>query len=147
MAMNLNLREVFIRLMVVGVMVLSIMSFIITTQQTNNTQNLITNNTLINRSFNDLLGNLSGAESTAATASTNFGSITPSESFGILSVASIVSPIRLFRGLIIGPYTVLIILPAQFLGVPQVVIGIVNAIITLLLILGAWAVWKGVFTN
>lgn len=145
--MNLNLRETFVRLMVVSVMVLSIMSFIIITQGTNNTSNLITNNTLINNSYNSLLGNLSSSEATANTASANFGSITPSESFGILSVGSIVSPTRLFRGLIVGPYTILIVLPAQFLGVPTVVIGIMNAIITLLLILGIWAVWKGVFTN
>lgn len=144
---NLNFREVFIRLMVVSVLMVSLFSFIIITQLENNPENLIIDNTLINTSFGQLVGNLTDGESDVKTASTNFGSITPSESFGILSVASIVSPMRLFRGLIVGPYNVLIVLPAQFLGVPLVIIGILNAILTLLLILGIWAVWKGVFTN
>ncbi len=144
---NLNFREVFIRLMVVSVIMVSMFSWVIITQLENDPTNLITNNTLINSSYGELIGTLSGAESTAATASTNFGSITPSESFGILSISSIVSPTRLFRGLIVGPYNVLIILPAQFLGVPIIIIGILNAILTLLLILGIWAIWKGVFTN
>ncbi len=144
---NLNFREVFIRLMVVSVLMVSMLSWIIITQTENDPTNLITNNTLINTSYGSLIGNLSSGEITAGTAATNFGDITPSESFGILSVASIVSPMRLFRGLIIGPYNVLIVLPAQFLGVPVVIIGILNAILTLLLILGIWAVWKGVFTN
>ncbi len=144
---NFNFKEVFIRLMVVSVIMVSMFSWVIITQLENDTTNLITNNTLINTSYGQLIGNLSGAESTAATASTNFGSITPSESFGILSISSIVSPTRLFRGLIVGPYNVLIILPAQFLGVPIIIIGILNAILTLLLILGIWAIWKGVFTN
>ncbi len=144
---NLNFRDVFLRLMVVSVVMVSMLSWVIITQTENDPTNLITNNTLINSSYGQLIGNLSGAESTADTAATNFGSITPSESFGILSVASIVSPTRIFRGLIVGPYNVLIVLPAQFLGVPLVIIGILNAILTLLLILGIWAVWKGVFTN
>ena len=145
--MNLNFREVFLRLMDVGVMTLSILSWVIITQTENDPLNLITNNTLINNSYDQLIGNYSGAEPTSQTAAGNFGSITPSESFGVLSVTSIVSPTRLFRGLIIGPYSVLILLPAQFLGVPLVIIAILNAILTLLLILGVWAVWKGVFTN
>ena len=144
---NLNFREVFIRLMVVSVIMVSMFSWVIITQLENDPTNLITNNTLINSSYGELIGTLTSGESDVKTASTNFGSITPSESFGILSVASIVSPIRLFKGLVLGPYNVLIVLPAQFLGVPLIIIGILNAILTLLLILGIWAIWKGVFTN
>ncbi len=140
----MNFKDIFSRLMLTGLIVLSLMSFIIITQQDNNSQNLITNNTLINKSFADLTTNLGSTQDQSDTASETFGGITPTSNFGVLDVTSIVSPTRIFRGLIIGTYNVLIALPAQFLGIPAVVIAVINAILILFLILGIWSIWKGV---
>lgn len=140
----MSFKEIFINLMVVGVIFLSIMSWIIITQTDNDTANLITNNTLINKSYGDLSSNLGATQSQADTASGTFTNITPSSTLGFVTVTSIVSPTRIFRGLIIGTYNILIALPAQFLGVPEVIISVINAILALLLILGVWFIWKGV---
>ena len=142
----MSFKDIFINLMVVGVLFLSIMSWIIITQTENNAENLITNNTLINKSYGDLSSNLASTQSQSDIASGAFTNITPSSTLGFVTVTSIVSPTRIFRGLIVGTYNILIALPAQFLGVPEVIIAVINAILALLLILGIWFIWKGVNT-
>ena len=144
----MGFKDIFISLMVVGVLFLSMMSWIIITQTDNNTENLITNNTLINESFNIDSGSLqsgfTSGQSQADIASGTFTNITPSSTLGFVTVTSIVSPTRIFKGLILGTYNILIRLPGEFLGVPEVIIAIINAILALILILGVWFVWKGV---
>ncbi len=140
----MSFKDIFIKLMMVGVIFLSLMSWIIITQTDNNTANLITNNTLINKSYGDISANLGSTQSEADIASGTFTNITPTSTLGFVTVTSIVSPTRIFRGLIIGTYNILIALPAQFLGVPETIIAVINAILALLLILGVWFVWKGV---
>ena len=142
----MSFKDIFIKIVVVGVMFLSIMSWIIITQTDNNTSNLITNNTLINQSYGDLSSNLANTQSESDVASATFSDITPTSTLGFVTVTSIVSPTRIFRGLIIGTYNILIALPAQFLGVPVVIIAVINSVLSLLLILGVWFIWKGVNT-
>ena len=137
-------KDIFIKLMLVGVLFLSIMSWIIITQTDNNQSNLITNNTLIEKSYGNLSIQLTSAQSQADIASGTFTNITPTSNLGFVTVTSIISPTRIFRGLILGTYNVLIALPAQFLGVPPVIIAVINSILVLLLILGVWFIWKGV---
>lgn len=140
----MDFKKVFINMLVVGVIVLGIISWIITTQQQNNTAELITNNTLINKSYGNLYGNISSTQEQAGTASTNFGNTTPTQSYGIVDVSSVVSPTNIFKSLIIGTYNTLIELPIKILGVPPIIAGVIDAILILFIILGIWAIWRGV---
>lgn len=140
----MDFKQIFITVMVAGVMVLSMMQWVIITQTQNNPAELITNNSLINESYGALIVNLEGAQGVGDTATTTFGNITPTQSFGIVDVTSIVSPTRLFRSLLVGTYNVLIELPMKILGVPAAVAGVIDAILFLLIILGIWAIWRGV---
>ncbi len=137
-------KDIFIKMTMVGLIFLSIMSWVIVTQTDNNSLNLITNNTLINESYGDLSSNFNSAQSQSDVVSENFATETPTSTLGFVTITSIVSPTRIFRGLTIGTYNILIKLPATFLGIPEVVIIVINAILTLLLILGVWFIWKGV---
>ena len=139
----MGIKDIFIKMTVIGVLFLAIMSWVIITQTDNDPTNLITNNTLINSSFGDLTTNLNNINAASETASGTFSNSTPTSTLGFVTITSIVSPTRIFRGLVLGTYNILVALPAQFLGVPPVVIAVINAILTLLLILGVWSVWKG----
>lgn len=138
-----GIKDIFLKVMLVGVMFLSIMSFVIITQTENNPGSLITNNTLINDSYGNLITNL-GSTTLAESqiADDTFGQITPTSPLGLVEITSIVSPTRIFQGLIIGTYNILIALPAQFLGVPEIIVSVINAILIVMLILGIWAIWK-----
>lgn len=139
-----DFKQLFISMMLVAVVALSIFSFVITSQQANNSAQLITNNTIVNDSYGDLLANLGSAQTTGNLAEDSFGSIAPTESFGIVDVTSVVSPTKLFKSLLIGTYNTLISLPIKILGVPPVIAGVISAVIFLLMILGIWAIWRGV---
>lgn len=142
----MGIKNTFIKMLIVGVLFLSIMSFVIITQTENNLTNLITNNTRINDSFGidgSLTSNLNTANAETDIASGTFSNSTPSSTFGFVTITAIVSPTRIFRGLVLGTYDILIALPAEFLGVPEVIVAVINSILTLVLILGVWSVWKG----
>lgn len=140
----MDFKKLFINLAVVALVTLAIFSFVITTQTDNNTENLITNNSIINDSYGNLYNNLSSYQDNANSVSSDFGTVPPSSSFGIVDVGSVVSTTSVFRSLTVGTYNILIALPMKILGVPPLVAGLISAIIILLIILGIWAIWRGV---
>lgn len=140
----MDFKKLFINMAVVALITLAIFSFIITTQTDNNTGNLITNNSIINNSYGNLYNNLSGYQTDANSISSEFGIVPPSSSFGIVDVGSVVSTTSVFRSLTVGTYNILVALPIKILGVPPLVTGLISAIFVLLIILGIWAIWRGV---
>lgn len=137
------LKETFTKMIMVAILFVSVLSWTIITQEENDPTNLITNNTLINNSYGDLITNLNTGNAQAEIASGTFSNSTPTSTLGFVTITSIVSPTRIFRAVVLGTYNIMIALPAQILGVPEVVIAVINSILTLLLILGVWAIWKG----
>lgn len=140
----MEFKDVFSNVLISGILVLSIFSWIIITQQQNNPAELITNNSLINKSYGNLFSNISSAQSQGDSASITFGNVTPTQNFGIVDVSSVVSPTNVFKALLIGTYNVLIELPVKILGVPPIVAGAIDSLIILFVILGIWAIWRGV---
>lgn len=141
-----DFKKVAVNISVIGVLILAIFSWIIITQTQNNPKNLITNNTIINNTYSDLYGQISSAQSGGDSAVESFGNVTPTQSYGIVDVTSIVSTTKIFRALILGVYNVVIELPVKILGIPPIVAGVLSAILILFIILGTWAIWRGVAT-
>lgn len=140
----MDFKNLFTTFAIVSLMVLAIFSFVISTQSSNNSANLITNNSIINDTYGNLYGNVSEFQASSDTASGTFGIAPPTSTFGIVDVASITGTTRIFRALTTGVYNILIQLPMKILGVPAIVVGLIDAIILLLIILGIWAIWRGV---
>lgn len=140
----MDFKSLAVNISIVGVLILAIFSWTIVTQTQNNPQNLITNNSIINSTYYELYGNLSAAQAQGDQASSTFGNITPSQSFGIVDVTSVVAPTKIFRSLILGVYNIVIELPMKILGVSPIVAGVIDALLLLFIILGIWAIWRGV---
>ena len=140
----MDFKQLVIGMTVFSLLIFSAMSFIINIQDQNNADENIKENTLINKTYYDLQGNLSGTQTEGETASGVFGDITPSQQFGELEVTSMVSPTKIFKTMTIGLFNILIGLPMILLGVSPIVASVISAILLLLLIIGIWAVWKGV---
>lgn len=140
----MDFKSLAVNISTVGVLILAIFSWTIVTQTQNNPQNLITNNSIINSTYYELYGNLSAAQAQGDQASSTFGNITPSQSFGIVDVTSVVAPTKIFRSLILGVYNIVIELPMKILGVSPIVAGVIDALLLLFIILGIWAIWRGV---
>ena len=140
----MDFKKLFTNILLLSLFVFGLMSFILITQTNNGVTDNITNNSIINRSYYDLYGNLSESQAQAQSSSDTFGSITPSQTYGELEVTSVVSPTRVFKTMGIGSYNILIRLPMQILGVSPIVASVISAIVILLFVIGIWAIWKGV---
>ena len=143
----MDFKKTFINIALLGLIVFGIMSFAIIFQADNGSKERLTNNQIINDSYNSLYGNLSNSDTVANEQNSIFGNVTPTESYGEVQIDSVVSPTKAFKSLILGTYNVLIKLPGQILGVPPVVTAVISAILILLLIIGIWAIWKGAISN
>ena len=143
----MDFKKLFINLALLGLIIFGIMSFAIIFQSDNSSTERLTNNTIINKTYNDLYSNLSNSQTTASQQNTIFGNVTPTESYGEVQIDSVVSPTKAFKSIILGIYNVIIKLPSQILGVSPVVTAIISAIFIMLLIIGIWAIWKGAFSG
>jgi ABC-type uncharacterized transport system fused permease/ATPase subunit len=135
-------KNLFITFALFGLLVYSLLSFIIIIQDDNNAESKLTDNPLINKSFYQLESNLSTAEAKANQQKTNFEEESPTISFGSLVFNTITSIGKVFSGMILGVYNVLIKLPISLLGVSPVIAGIISTILVILIILGLWEVYK-----
>jgi hypothetical protein len=140
----MEFRKVFINMALLGLAILSMLSFVIIFQADNNASEKIIDNEIINKTYYDLYGNLSTSQSIASQQNNIFGEVKPTESYGELQVDSVVSPTKAFKSFLLGVYNILIKLPSQFLGISTIVTAIITAILIISLIVGIWLLWKGV---
>lgn len=138
----MDIKKMLGTMAILGLFVFSIMSFIVNVQNDSSVSNPITDNDLINDSYVDLRGNLSSSES--KDAADNFGQVTPTQEFGELEVTSIVSPTKMIKSLIVGLWNIFIKLPQGILGVSPIVATLISSILLVFIIIGIWAIWKGV---
>jgi len=142
----MDLKKLMTTMGILGLLVFSVMAFIVTTQNENSVLFPITNHSLINSTYESLSGNLSSSEDKTATASANFGNITPTQQFGELEVTSIISPTRIMKTIIVGFWNIFIKLPQAILGVDPLVASLISSLILVFIIIGIWAIWKGVIS-
>jgi len=140
----MDLKKLLMNIGILGLFVFSIITFIVITQGNNSVSNPITNNSIISTTYSDLNTTLGSSQRQAQTASDNFGNITPTQQYGELEVTSIVSPTRIAQTMILGLWNIYIKLPILILGVSPAVAELISTILVLFLIIGIWAVWKGV---
>jgi hypothetical protein len=138
-----DFKNLSITLMISGLFVFCLMAFVITTQVENNSNQTITENEILNRTYSDLSTELNNVQSNSEESSGSFGAITPTQQYGEVEITAIVSPTKIFKSICVGLYNGLIRFPMNVLGVPPVVASLISGIFILSLIIGIWAVWKG----
>ena len=131
----------FINFAMIGLIVLSIFAFIITTQNNAGIDDPINEHPLINTTYTKLGGNLSSFENRSETQKTLFEEEDPKLSFGGLLFFSIVSSGKVFNGMIGSVFTTLLKLPV-YLGVPKEIISVFVTILTVTIILTLWILYK-----
>ncbi len=134
--------ELFVKYMFVGLIVLSLFSFIILFQSENNVADPFVDNELINSTFNDLRTNLEGLEGQTQTQKDLFETEDPKTGFGSLILKSIVSSGKTFNSMIVGVLNILITLPVVFLGLDRVVVSVLMTVLGIIIIFGLWTVYK-----
>ncbi len=140
----MSLKKMFLNMGLLGIFIFGIMTFIIVIQGNNEVEFPITNNSVINETFGSLSGNLSTTERQLQVATGNFDNNTQVRGLGELDVIPVVSQGRITKTIIIGLWNIYIKMPQLVLGVSPIVAGFMSSVLLLFLILGIWAIWKGV---
>ncbi|KKM14617.1 hypothetical protein LCGC14_1704330 [marine sediment metagenome] len=134
--------ELFMKYMFVGLVVLSLFSFIVLFQSENTVSDQFADNELINSTFNDLKTNLAGLESQTQTQKDLFEKEDPKTGFGSLILKSIVSSGKTFNSMIVGVLNIILTLPVVFLGLDKIVVSVLMSVLGVIIIFGLWAVYK-----
>ena len=137
-----NFSETFISWMLVGVLMISMMGFIISTQTGNDLSETILNDSIINTSFVNLTSVLDSTSNTANDSKTSFESDDPNRGFGSLIIFAILGVGKTITGVVLSIYKILFLLPATKLGIPAVVINSLSSIILFSLVLKVWRVYR-----
>lgn len=127
---------------IVGLFVFSLFAFVIIFEGNNNVQNGILTNPIINSSYNNLNSTLSGFQTTTNNTKNNFEKGTPTVGIGELVFNTLFSGGRILNGMIIAIFNILIILPAQFLGLSAAIFGVLFSILLVSIMLLFWRLIK-----
>lgn len=133
--------DTFITFAMIGLMVFAIFSFIVLTQNNAGTSNPIIQHPLINKTYIQLEGNLTGFENSSQSQKTLFEQEDPKLGFGTLLFFSIVSSGKVFNAMIGSVATTLFRLPA-YIGIPKSVISVFVTILIITIILTLWILYK-----
>lgn len=139
-----DLKRITINMVTLGILIFSIMSFIIIIQSDSNLdeEDRMTNNTFINDSYGNLEANLSRQTRTENSLD-SLGKSPPQNPVGELDVGGMVSSTTTARAIITGVWNIYVKLPMAILGVDPIVSSAITTILLILIAVGIWAIWKG----
>lgn len=137
-----SFREMFILYSLVGILVLATISFGVTFQEENGVTNTILEDERINKTFIRLGGNLSDFSSETQSQREIYESEIPERGLTSLIIFSLVPIIQKFTAMIVGIFNILIIIPSEILGIPNVVMGTLEAIFLVTFIILGWRVLR-----
>lgn len=138
----MSMKDTFVSFALAGLFIVAFFSFIITFQQNNDVVDTIENDPILNRTLINLQNNMSSLQSDAQNQSENQDKDNPLTEGGSLLFISITKTGQVLKGMIVGVYGVLVGIPASILGVPDFVIVVIGSILTIVLILSAWRLYK-----
>lgn len=135
-------EDLFRNFMILGLIVVSLIFFIITLQSDNSVSDKFIDDPVINSTYGSLSTSLEGFGEQSQAQKTLFESENPTAGFGTILLFSIVSAGKVFNGMIISVFNTIIKLPVVFLGLDPLVISLLSASLILGIIIGLWTIYK-----
>ncbi len=134
--------DLFTKFVIMGLVVISMFTFTAFFQSENNIDNKFIDNSLMNETFNSLRTKITGFRDISQDQKNLFESENPTRGFGTILLFSIVSAGKVFNGMLVGIFNILIKLPVVVLGLDPVVVSALSTILILTIIIGLWIVYK-----
>jgi hypothetical protein len=137
-----KLEQIFIGFALVGLFIFAMISFGVQLQQDNNVTEGIIENDVINKTYSDLSSELGSSKGSMSEGMGKFENETASTGTISLIFHTIPTIGKTIRGIVTGVFGILVRLPARVLGINEIVIGVLEAILLVLLIVGLWRLYK-----
>lgn len=134
--------DLFQNFLIIGLVVLSMFTFTAFFQSENNIDNKFIENSLMNETFNSLKTNLTSGRDISQDQKNLFESENPTGGFGTILLFSIVSAGKVFNGMVVGVFNIIIKLPVVVLGLDPIVASVLSTLLIITIIIGLWVVYK-----
>ena len=134
--------NLFVNFMMIGLVIFSIFSFIVVTQDKNESSEKFLDNALIVANYQSLNTSLENLGNDSNSAKSVFESENPTAGFGSIILLSIVSSGKVFNAMFVGIFNTLIKLPVAFLGFNPILVSIFATLMGFTIILGLWIIYK-----
>jgi len=138
----MSIKKIFISFTIAGLFVIAFMSFIAITQSNNGLDQTIRDNPTLNKTIINLSLSFGDYDDTAEDQSKNQDSDEVKTEGGSLLFLSITKTGQVMKGMVTGVYNILIIIPSDLLGFPRIIIIVLTSIVSVILILSAWRLYK-----
>jgi hypothetical protein len=135
-------KNTFITFIIAGLFVFALISFVVIFERDNAINDGIINNSVINSTYVDLNDRISSGEADINNQNVVQDAESPTISSGDFNLFSIIGLGKTAKGIVVGVYNVIIVIPSRLLGVPQIVISTLTIILIITLILFAWRLIK-----
>ena len=134
--------DLFTNWALVGLVVIGILFFATTFESENHVPSNFIEDDPMSQAYSDLQTHLGNLSTQSQAQKTLFESDTPTGGIGELLLFSILSAGKVFNGMIVGTFNILIKLPATYLGVDPFIFSVISTILIILIILGLWQIYK-----
>jgi hypothetical protein len=137
-----DFKSLFVNLALAALVVFGILALGISLQKDNNSTENITDNELINSSYNNLRSGLESIETNATGQRILFEKENPTITYGSLILYSIVSSGKVFTNVLIVIFNILVSVPASILGIDPVIFGVIGGLFIGVILLMLWYLYK-----
>lgn len=130
------------KFIVASILIFSLFTFILITQEENNAGDPLINQDPFNESFNSLVENIDTSTEEAQEKYSVFNSEEPKAGFGSIVLFGIVSVGKTFSNMVFGFFGAIIKLPLVVLGVSESIYNLVLTWLILTVIVAVWLLYK-----
>lgn len=135
-------RTIVGNFLLAAVMLVSLFSFGITIQYSNNAPDPLINNQVFNSSFSGLINSIDSSSTAAQSKYGAFNEEDPQIGFGSIVLFGIVSVGKTFSSIIFGTFAAVIKLPLIIFGIPASVYNLILTWLIIAVIVAVWLLYK-----
>lgn len=137
-----NFKELLIGFIMVGLFIVALISFTYNITSENSLNSSLLKEPRLNKTFTKMNETLSDFYTTSnSQLSSNQNETISGGAFGLISYA-IIGSVRTFTGTIVTTYYVITTLISSTIGIPNIVLNIIMALIGIALIFSAWRIYR-----
>jgi hypothetical protein len=130
------------KFVMLGIVLLSLFSFIVYTQSDNSSTDPLSNNPAFSKVLSNLTSQAQASGTSANNGSNSFFSENPQSGFGSIILMSIVSIGKTFSSLVYGFFSIAIELPVVILGIPVSIYSLLITWLIIIVIVALWLLYK-----
>ncbi len=137
-----NFEELTGKFIISAMLLISIFSFMIITQSSNEAPDPLINNDIFNQSMGSLAQQIDEGTASASEKYDTFNAEEPKAGFASIVLLGIVSVGKAFSQIIVGFFGAIIKLPLLILGIPENIYSLILTWLIIAVIVGAWLLYK-----